>query len=83
MLDRREELLDHRGGRNFLSLGLKFDFDQDILRRDQIWFIEKGADGASTVYPLTDFKPRNDEVLERWYLRGRYGALPIVNEVRQ
>lgn len=57
--------------------------DQDIFRRDQIWFIEKGADGASTVYPLTDFKPRNDEVLERWYLRGRYGALPIVNEVRQ
>jgi uncharacterized protein len=56
--------------------------DQAIFRRDQIWFIEKGSDGASKLYPLTDFKPRNDEVLERWYLRGRYGALPVLDEVR-
>ncbi len=54
--------------------------DQELFRRDQIWFIEKGSDGASKLYPLTEFKPRNDEVLERWYMRGRYGALPILDE---
>lgn len=54
--------------------------DQDLFRRDQIWFVEKGSLGASKLYPLTDFKPRNDEVLERWYLRGRYGALPLLEE---
>jgi AAA15 family ATPase/GTPase len=54
--------------------------DQELFRRDQIWFVDKGADGASKVYPLTDFKPRNDEVLDRWYLRGRYGALPVLGE---
>lgn len=51
---------------------------QDILRRDQVWFVEKDVHGASTLYPLTDFSPRNDEALERGYMRGRYGALPIL-----
>jgi AAA15 family ATPase/GTPase len=50
--------------------------EQDLFRRDQIWFAEKDQFGASKLYPLTDFSPRNDEVLERWYMRGRYGALP-------
>jgi uncharacterized protein len=52
--------------------------DREIFRRDQFWFVEKDKVGASKLYPLTDFKPRNDEVIERWYLRGRYGALPVL-----
>ena len=52
---------------------------KDILRRDQVWFVEKDRNGASKIYPLTDFQPRNDEALERGYLRGRYGALPILS----
>ena len=35
------------------------------LRRDQIWFVEKDEEGATKLYPLTDFKPRNLENLER------------------
>ncbi|MGO9638097.1 MAG: AAA family ATPase, partial [Terracidiphilus sp.] len=50
----------------------------DLFRRDQIWFVEKDASGGSTLYPLTDFSPRQDEALERGYMRGRYGALPIL-----
>lgn len=53
---------------------------QELFRRDQIWFVEKESDGSSKLYPLTDFSPRNDEVLERWYMRGRYGALPLLPE---
>jgi uncharacterized protein len=52
--------------------------DQTIFRRDQFWFVEKDKKGASKLYPLTDFSPRNDEVLEKWYMRGRYGALPVL-----
>ena len=52
--------------------------DQDIFRRDQFWFVEKDKGGASKLYPLTDFSPRGDETLERWYMRGRYGALPVL-----
>jgi uncharacterized protein len=51
---------------------------RDLFRRDQIWFVEKDATGASRLYPLTDFSPRNDEVIEKWYMRGRYGALPVL-----
>jgi AAA15 family ATPase/GTPase len=48
------------------------------LRRDQVWFVEKDGEGATHLYPLTDFKPRKDENLERGYLQGRYGAIPFV-----
>ena len=56
--------------------------DREIFRRDQIWFIEKDKKGASRLYPLSDFSPRKDEKLERGYLRGRYGALPFIGELK-
>jgi len=53
---------------------------RDVLRRDQIWFTEKDADGGTQVYPLTDFKPRKEDNRERRYLTGRYGAVPNVDD---
>ena len=54
---------------------------QDIFRRDQIWFCERGRDQASTLFPLTDFKPRKGfEDFESYYMSGRYGALPILGD---
>jgi len=50
------------------------------LRRDQIWFAEKDSEGASRIYPLTDYKPRKSENLERGYLQGRYGAIPFLGD---
>ena len=52
--------------------------DKASLRRDQIWFTEKDDEGATDLYPLTDFKPRKNENLERGYLQGRYGAVPFI-----
>lgn len=52
--------------------------DNELLRRDQIWFTEKGDDGATRLFPLTDFRARKYENLERGYLQGRYGAVPSV-----
>lgn len=49
------------------------------LDRDQVWFVEKRPDGASELYPLTDFKPRNEHNLARRYLGGAYGAVPILD----
>lgn len=50
--------------------------DQSLIRRDQVWFVEK--DGCkSHLYSLLEFSPRKDEDLERGYLRGRYGAVPV------
>jgi len=49
------------------------------LGRDQIWFTEKGNDGASRLYSLADLAPRREEALGRRYLAGRYGGVPIVS----
>lgn len=57
--------------------------DVDLFRRDQIWFVEKGIDRATTLFPLSDFSPRKDDALEKAYLRGRYGALPIFEPLVQ
>jgi len=49
------------------------------VERDQVWFVEKQPDGTSELYPLTDFKPRNEHNLARRYLGGAYGAIPILD----
>ena len=56
--------------------------DIEILRRDQVWFVEKNSDQASTLYPLSDFSPRKNEALERGYLVGRYGAVPFFSDFK-
>jgi hypothetical protein len=52
----------------------------ETLARDQVWFIEKGSEGASRLYPLTDFHPRQGESTARRYLGGSYGAVPQTSE---
>lgn len=52
--------------------------DAGLFRRDQVWMVEKDNEGASHLYPLSDFRPRKDEALGKGYLRGRYGAIPIL-----
>jgi AAA15 family ATPase/GTPase len=52
--------------------------DATLLRRDQVWFTDKDADGEAHLYPLTDYGPRKGESLVRGYLSGRYGAVPFV-----
>lgn len=53
---------------------------EQVLDRDQIWFVERDAEGASSLYPLTDFKPRKDQNTERRYLAGSYGAVPVLGD---
>jgi hypothetical protein len=52
--------------------------DYTLLRRDQIFFVEKGIDDASEIVPLLDFSPRKGQPLEKGYLEGRYGGIPIL-----
>jgi AAA15 family ATPase/GTPase len=57
------------------------------LRRDEIWFTEKSADGLSTLFSLADFvdaeggKIRKDENHEKNYLLGKYGAIPTLRNL--
>ncbi|MGV3461538.1 MAG: AAA family ATPase [Flavobacterium sp.] len=54
--------------------------DNELLRRDEIWFTEKRNDGSTEFYPLSNFNPRGDKVLERGYLEGRYGGIPFLGD---
>ena len=49
-----------------------------LLRRDQIWFTQKRGDGSTELYPLSDFRVRNDLAIDRAYLDGRFGAVPLL-----
>ncbi|MBP2338394.1 hypothetical protein JOF41_004572 [Saccharothrix coeruleofusca] len=51
-----------------------------VLDRDEVWFVEKGPTGASTLHPLTEFGPDTGDNLERRYLSGAYGAVPDLHE---
>ncbi|WP_373547941.1 ATP/GTP-binding protein [Chamaesiphon sp.] len=51
--------------------------DLDLLRRDEIWFVEKDRQGSSSLYSLAEFKTRPDLKIEKGYLNGRFGAIPF------
>ena len=52
--------------------------DPELFRRDQIWFTEKDEHGSTRLYSMLDYKPRKGEAMQKGYLSGRYGALPII-----
>lgn len=53
---------------------------EDVLQRDEVWFTEKNEDGASELFPLSEFKPRREgENRQRRYLNGSYGAVPEIS----
>ena len=50
----------------------------DTLDRGQVWFTDKNRPSeAATLTPLSDYRPRKGEALERGYLSGRYSAVPV------
>ena len=52
--------------------------DLDLLRRDEIWFVEKDARQQSHLYSLSGLHVRKDLRIEKSYLQGRFGAVPFV-----
>jgi AAA15 family ATPase/GTPase len=56
--------------------------DSHKMRRDQVWFTEKDNDQVSHLFPLLDFSPRKGEALEKNYLGGRYGGIPILDPLK-
>ncbi len=52
--------------------------DQDLLRRDVIWFVDKNKQGGSELYSLSDFKLHKNVSAMKYYLSGKLGAYPNV-----
>jgi len=55
--------------------------DEDLLRRDQVWFAQKDKFGASELFSLMDLKERPNLNFAKRYLEGRYGALPYIKQL--
>ena len=53
----------------------------DFVRQDEVWFIERQKDHSSKLYSLNKFMARFDKKVEKDYLLGRYGAIPIFRQV--
>ena len=64
-----------------------WQLSNQLLRRDEIWFVEKDEEGVSTLYSLADFvdedgtRIRKDESYEKNYLIGKYGAIPALKSI--
>jgi uncharacterized protein len=58
--------------------------DLDLLRRDEVWFVEKDHDRQqSRLSSLVEFKPRKDLQIEKGYLQGRFGGIPFVGDTKK
>ena len=55
--------------------------DFDLLRRDEIWFVDKDQNGASNIYSLEEYNERFDKKIDKAYLEGRYGGVPLFTSI--
>lgn len=61
--------------------------NNEIFRRDEIWFVAKGNDQNSKLYSLVEFKAGNGEIIrkdakyDKQYLEGKYGADPYLRKI--
>jgi AAA15 family ATPase/GTPase len=55
--------------------------DFDLLRRDEVWFVDKNEKGESSIYSLEAYNERFDKKIDKAYLEGRYGGVPIFSSI--
>ena len=49
----------------------------DLLRRDEIWFANREKNGPTDLYSLERYNERFDKKIDKAYLEGRYGGVPL------
>ena len=86
MMFNNMEINTHKAQLIFTSHDLS-TMNNDVFRRDEIWFVAKGKAQNSKLYSLVEFKDtkggsvRNDEKYDKRYLEGRYGADPYLKTI--
>lgn len=61
--------------------------NNEVFRRDEIWFVAKGNHQNSKLYSLVEFKNdkgesvRKDAKFDKQYLEGKYGADPYLRKI--
>ena len=76
----------HGGQLIFTSHDLS-TMNNDVYRRDEIWFVTKGREQNTKLYSLVEFKDNNgvsvrkDAKYDKQYLEGKYGANPYLQRI--
>lgn len=52
--------------------------DMELLRKDQLYFVDKNSEGVSELYSISDFSAHATESIRKGYLIGKYGATPNI-----
>jgi AAA15 family ATPase/GTPase len=52
--------------------------NNNLFRKDQIWFIEKDQYGATDLYSLVEYDIPDDAEYKNDYIKGKYGAIPYI-----
>lgn len=55
---------------------------RDLMRPDQVWFVERNKTQATELYSLSDYSIRPNDAIEKRYLSGRYGGIPYLSELK-
>lgn len=56
--------------------------DQELLRRDEMWLVERNLKNESEVYSIADFEEvRHDTDIRKLYLNGRFGGNPKISSI--
>ena len=56
--------------------------NQEIVRKDELWFAQKNNEGESLLYSLEEYQPRFDKDIRRGYLAGRFGGIPQLSSFK-
>lgn len=54
---------------------------QNLLRKDEIWFVSKNNKGVSSIHSLQEYNVRFDKELRNSYLKGRFNGVPNLGEL--
>ena len=77
-----EEFLENTGHSQLLfttHYDPLLDAIDELLRKDSVWFTDKGEDGGTKLYSLTEFKRLNKIAsFQRSYRRGLFKAVPNI-----
>lgn len=79
--------INKKGGQLIFTSHDLSTMNNEVFRRDEIWFVAKGRGQNSGLYSLVEFKNdkgesvRKDAKYDKQYLEGKYGAEPYLQKI--
>lgn len=78
-----DEKINSRNVQSIITTHETSLLDKNLLRRDQIWFVDKNEFGVTDLYSLQDFDSvREDTPFDRWYVAGKFGGIPQIRSLQ-